>query len=99
MGAGTVSDSVTCYGDTVPLTGMSHPTIIGGLVPNFMISLYAMFSWYAWEACPFLKKNGGVVALGREEVRKTDVEKGERVNCGKDVIYKRRINMKENMTW
>ena len=45
-------------------------------VPSLTATWYAMFGWYSWEACPFLKRNGGVDGIER---------RGRRGNCGLDI--------------
>lgn len=34
---------------------------------NLSVSCYAMFSWYSWETCSFLKEEGRTVELGDGE--------------------------------
>ena len=41
---------------------VASPSILG-FVPGLIESYYAVFSGFPWEACPFLKGNGGGVDL------------------------------------
>ena len=49
-------------------------------MPSFIVTCYAMFGQYSWEACSFLKRNGGGVDLGKRgdkgrELERLEVEK------------------------
>lgn len=63
-GSRGVSDSFACHWDPFSPTGLLFPALIGGIVPNLIASWSAMFRWYCWEACPFLRGVGGAVGLG-----------------------------------
>lgn len=46
---------------------IAHPALIEGFVSSLTASYYAVFTWYPWEACFFLKESGGRVDLGERE--------------------------------
>jgi hypothetical protein len=46
-----------------------------------------MFSCYLWEACSFLKENGGAVDLGETEVGWEGLEGGERGKAAVRMYY------------
>jgi hypothetical protein len=55
-----------------------------------------VFSWYPWEACSFLKGNGGSVNLeerGGDECGSS----GRRGGYGQDVLYARRNLNNKNL--
>ena len=78
IGMGIVSDTFACSWNYFPHTGLTCPVLIWGYVPSFIVSCYALFCWYPWKACSFLKENRGEWILGRGEVWKLGrVEGGE----------------------
>ena len=65
---------------------LCRPALICGFVPS-LIAFYAMFSCYLWEACSFLKENGGAVDLGETEVGWEGLEGGETPKAAVRMYY------------
>ena len=55
--------------------------LIRGFVPSVIITCSAMFGFYPWEPCSFLKENRRRVDLGEVRHCRRDLE-GMRGNCG-----------------
>lgn len=43
---------------------------------------YAIFDWYPWESCPFLKGSRGSMDVGREDVERMRREEGGEIVPG-----------------
>ena len=88
-GVGAVSDAFAHSWDPCLPSGFPHLAWIIGEVPNIKI-IYAMFGWYAWEDCLFLKGNRREVDGKRGSGRMEEVVvEGGKGNCDQDIIYKR----------
>lgn len=61
-----VSGSFACSRDPFPSTGLPCPALIGVSVPSHFASCYAIFGWYIWKTCSFLKENWEGVDLGEK---------------------------------
>lgn len=68
-GCGSVFDS--CLLLPFPPTGLPGLALIRRFVSSLTVICYAIFSWYPWEACSFVKGNRGVVDLGEREGEET----------------------------
>lgn len=49
---------------SIASTGLSHPPLIWEYVLSHIVTCYAAFHGYPWEACNFLKGNGSEVDMG-----------------------------------
>jgi hypothetical protein len=54
--------------------------------------VYAVFSCYSWEACSFLKGNGGLVNLVEKKGHQTG-RSGEREDCRRVVVDEKIIHI------
>lgn len=54
-GARVVSDSFACSWDLFPPAGLPLPALMWDFMPSLVQSFYAVFGWYLWEDCSFLK--------------------------------------------
>lgn len=72
-GSRAVSDSLPVF---LPI-GLPHAAVMWRFVPRLIIMTYSMFDWHLWEACSFLRGNGGAVDLRERWGRGDRVEKRE----------------------
>ena len=72
-----------------------HPALIWGFVLSLVVTYYDAFDWYPWEACSFMKRNGGEVNLRGKGKTKRSVE---RINCN-DWRKNYKINEDQEITF
>ena len=73
-GSGVSLTFFACSQNPFPPTGLPCPTLIWGFVTSRIVSCYAEFSWYQWEACSFLKGNRGGVDRAVEGVEREKLQ-------------------------
>lgn len=69
-------------------------------MPGLIALCYALFlfGWYPWNACSFLRGNGGEIDLGKRVVSDGKTMSSEwRRGCGLNVLYEIRINKNKKM--
>ena len=92
---GSVFDSLACSWDPFPPTGLPCPALILGFVSGLVVSCYAVFSWYPWEACSFLKGNRGGEDLGERGGERGLLGGVERGKTGMYCIREKQTNKRE----
>ena len=90
-GSKVISDSFACFWDHSPPTVLPCPAF---LCVSLIVFSYAVFNWYPWEGCSFLKENRRAIDLGEkwgQEYGGVGASRG----CGQGVLYVRRIRKRK----
>ena len=86
------SDSIACFSDPFPPTGLPYAALIWGYVPSLIINCYSLFNCYSWEACSFLKGKKEEWIQKSRCLRKGPEGSGERGKHSQNVIYEIKTN-------